>query len=79
LVVEDAGAVVVVCAVFDVVFDGVLAGREEEEEEEEEEEDAGTEGVVGAVWSDAPGVASFFSPVTGTGTSLPAEGFILSE
>jgi hypothetical protein len=76
LVVEDAGAVVVVCAVFDVVFDGVLAGREEEEEEEE---DAGTEGVVGAVWSDAPGVASFFSPVTGTGTSLPAEGFILSE
>ena len=70
--VEDAGAVVVVCAVFDVVFDGVLAGREEEE-------DAGTEGVVGAVWSDAPGVASFFSPVTGTGTSLPAEGFILSE
>jgi hypothetical protein len=76
LVVEDAGAVVVVCAAFDVVFDGVLAGREEEEEEEE---DAGTEGVVGAVWSDAPGVASFFSPVTGTGTSLPAEGFILSE
>jgi hypothetical protein len=71
LVVEDAGAVVVVCAVFDVVLDGVLAGREEEE--------AGTEGTVGAVWSDVLGVASFFSPVTGTGTSLPAEGFILSE
>lgn len=70
---EDAGAAVVVFAVFDVVLDGVLAGREEEEE------DAGTEGAVGAACSDVLGVASFFSPVTGTGASLPAEGFIFSE
>ena len=72
---EDAGAAVVVFAVFDVVLDGVLVGRGEEEEEE----DAGTEGAVGAVCSDVLGVASFFSPVTGTGASLPAEGFIFSE
>lgn len=66
--VEDAGAAVVVFEVFDVVLDGT-----------EEGEAVGAAGAVGVVWSDVLGVVSFFSPVSGTGASLPAEGFILSE
>jgi hypothetical protein len=72
LVVEDAGAVVVVFELFEVVLDGVLAGTVEGEE-------AGVEGAVDVDLSDVLGAVSFFSPVAATGTSLPAEGFILSE
>ena len=70
--VEDAGAVVVVVELFEVVLDGVLAGTVEGEE-------AAVEGAVDVDLSDVLGAASFFSPVAATGTSLPAEGFILSE
>ena len=70
--VEDAGAVVVVFELFEVVLDGVLAGTVEGEE-------AGVEGAVDVDLSDVLGAVSFFSPVAATGTSLPAEGFILSE
>jgi hypothetical protein len=72
LVVEDAGAVVVVFEGDEVVLDGVLAGTEEEG-------GVGVEGVVDVVWSDVLGAASFFSPVVAIGASLPEEGFILSE
>ena len=70
--VEDAGAVVVVFELFEVVLDGVLAGTVEGEE-------AGVEGAVDVDLSDVLGAVSFFSPVAATGTSQPAEGFILSE
>ena len=70
--VEDAGAVVVVFELFEVVLDGVLAGTVEGEE-------AGVEGAVDVDLSEVLGAVSFFSPVAATGTSLPAEGFILSE
>ena len=66
---EDGGAVVVV---LEVVLDGVLAGTDEGGA-------AGVEGAGDVVWSDVPGAVSFFSPVAGAGTSLSAEGFILSE
>jgi hypothetical protein len=72
LVLEDDGAVVVVLAVLEVVLDGVLAGADAGE-------GAGVEGVVGVVWSDVPGAVSFFSSVLAIGSSLPEEGFILSE
>lgn len=67
--VEDDGAVV---GVLEVVLDGVLAGADAGGE-------AGVEGAVDVVWSDVLGAASFFSPVVAIGTSLPGEGFILSE
>jgi len=67
--VEDDGAVV---AVFEVVLDGVLAGTDEGGE-------AGVEGAVDVVWSDVLGAVSFFSSVLDAGSSLPEEGFILSE
>ena len=67
--VEDDGAVV---GVLEVVLDGVLAGADAGGE-------AGVEGAVDVVWSDVLGAASFFSPVVAIGTSLPVEGFILSE
>jgi hypothetical protein len=66
---DDEGAVV---AVLEVVLDGVLAGADAGEE-------AGVEGAAGLVWSDVLGAASFFSSVLGAGSSLPEEGFILSE
>jgi type IV secretory pathway VirB10-like protein len=69
LVLEDDGAVV---AVVEVVLDGVLAGTDAGGE-------AGVEGAADVVWSDVLGAASFFSPVVAIGTSLPEEGFILSE
>ena len=72
LVVEDGGAVVDVVEVPGVVFDVVLAGPDAGGE-------AGVEGAGDGVWSEVLGAASFFSPVAGTGASLPAEGFILSE
>ena len=72
LAVEDDDAGVVVFEVFDVEFDEVLAGTEEGGE-------AGATGAVVVVWSDVLGDASFFSPVVGTGASLPGEGFIFSE
>jgi hypothetical protein len=72
LVVEDDGAVVAVLEVVEVVLDGVLAGADAGGEAE-------VEGAVDVVWSDVLGAASFFSPVVATGTSLPEEGFILSE
>jgi len=43
------------------------------------EEGAGVVGLVPVVFSDALGVASFFSPVVGAGASLPGDGFSLSE
>jgi len=70
-VLEDDGAVVAVLEVPELVLDGVLAGTDEGGE-------AGVEGVV-VVWSDVLGAVSFFSSVAATGTSLPEEGFILSE
>jgi hypothetical protein len=72
LVVEDDGAVVAVLEVVEVVLDGVLAGADEGGE-------AGVEGAGDVVLSDVLGAASFFSPVVAIGTSLPEEGFILSE
>jgi len=71
-VVEDDGAVVAVLEVVEVVLDGVLAGADEGGE-------AGVEEAGDVVWSDVLGAASFFSPVVAIGTSLPEEGFILSE
>ena len=70
--VEDDGAVVAVFEVFEVVLDGVLAGTDEGGE-------AGVEGAVAVVWSDVLGAVSFFSSVLDAGSSLPEEGFILSE
>ena len=70
--VEDDGAVVAVFEVFEVVLDGVLAGTDEGGE-------AGVEGAVVVVWSDVLGAVSFFSSVLGADSSLPEEGFILSE
>jgi hypothetical protein len=77
LVVEEAGAVVVVVEVFEAVLDGVLAGTAEGEEAGVE--GAGVEEAVDVGLSDVLGAVSFFSPVAATGASLPAEGFILSE
>jgi type IV secretory pathway VirB10-like protein len=71
-VVEDDGAVVAVLEVLGVVLDGVLAGTDEGGE-------AGVEGAVDVVWSDVLGAISFFSSVLDAGSSLPEEGFILSE
>jgi hypothetical protein len=65
LVVEEAGVVV-------DVLDGGLACTEEGGE-------AGVGEVVDVVWSDVPDAASFFSPAVAAGTSLPEDGFILSE
>lgn len=70
--VEDDGGVVAVFELLDVVLGGVLVGADEGEA-------TGVEGVVGVVWSDALGAASFFSVVAGVGASLSEEGFILSE
>ena len=70
--VEDDGAVVAVFEVFEVVLDGVLAGTDEGGE-------AGVERAVDVVWSDVLGAVSFFSSVLDAGSSLPEEGFILSE
>jgi hypothetical protein len=72
LVVEDDGSVVAVFDVLDVVLDGVLPGTDEGGE-------AGVEGAVDVVWSDVLGAVSFFSSVLDAGSSLPEEGFILSE
>jgi len=69
LVVEEAGAVVDGLA---VALDGVLAGAGGGVE-------AGVEGAVDVGLSAGLGAVSFFSPVVGAGTSLPALGFILSE
>ena len=70
--VEDGGVVVAVFEVVEGVLDGVLAGADAGGE-------AGVEGTADVVWSDVLGAASFFSPVVAIGTSLPEEGFILSE
>lgn len=70
--VEEDGAAVAVFEVFEVVLDGVLAGTDEGGE-------AGVEGAVDVIWSDVLGAVSFFSSVLGAGSSLPDEGFILSE
>jgi hypothetical protein len=72
LVVEDDGSVVAVFDVLDVVLDGVPPGTDEGGE-------AGVEGAVDVVWSDVLGAVSFFSSVLDAGSSLPEEGFILSE
>ena len=66
---EGVGAVVVAC---ETVLDGVLAGWGEEGE-------AGVEGAADVVGSEVLGGVSFFSPVGTVGTSLPEDGFILSE
>jgi len=65
LLVEEAGVVV-------DALDGGVAGTEEGGE-------AGVEEAVDVVWSDVLDAVSFFSPVVAAGTSLPEEGFILSE
>ena len=70
--VEDDGSVVAVFDVLDVVLDGVLPGTDEGGE-------AGVEGAADVVWSDVLGAVSFFSSVLDAGSSLPEEGFILSE
>jgi hypothetical protein len=72
LVVEGDGAAVAVFEGLEVVVDGVLAGTGVEE-------GADVVGLVAVVFSDALGVASFFSPVAGAGASLPGDGFSLSE
>jgi hypothetical protein len=72
LVVEDDGSVVAVFEVLEVVLDGVLPGTDEGGA-------AGAVGVVDVVWSDVLGAVSFFSSVLDAGSSLPEEGFILSE
>ncbi|HSL03147.1 MAG TPA: hypothetical protein VK901_06370 [Nitrospiraceae bacterium] len=69
LVAEDAGVDV---EVLEVVLDEVLAGMGEDWV-------AGVEGAVDVVWLDVFGAVSFFSSVVAIGTSLPEEGFILSE
>ena len=69
---EEDGAAVAVFEVLEVVLDGVLAGTDEGGE-------AGVEGAVDVVWSDVLGAVSFFSSVLDAGSSLPEEGFILSE
>ena len=59
----------------EVVLAGVLTGADAGGA-------AGVLGVAGAVdvvWSDVLGAVSFFSSVLATGSSLPGEGFILSE
>ena len=66
---EGVGAVVVACV---AVFDWVLAG-------EDEGEGAEVEGAAGVEASEVLGDVSFFSPVWTVGTSLPEDGFILSE
>lgn len=66
---EGAGAVVVACV---AAFDWVLAG-------EDEGEGAEVEGAAGVEASEVLGDVSFFSPVWTVGTSLPEDGFILSE
>ena len=66
--VGGAGAVVAVFEGLEVVFAGVGV-----------EEGAGVVGLVGVVFSDVLGAASFFSPVVDAGASLPGDGFILSE
>lgn len=70
--VEDDGSVVAVFEVLEVVLGGVLPGTDEGGE-------AGVEGAVDVVWSDVLGAVSFFSSVLDAGSSLPEEGFILSE
>lgn len=70
--VEDDGSVVAVFEVLEVVLDVVLPGTDEGGE-------AGVEGAVDVVWSDVLGAVSFFSSVLDAGSSLPEEGFILSE
>ncbi len=70
--VEDGGVVVAVFEVVEGVLDGVLAGAAAGGE-------AGVEGAVDVVWSDVLGAVSFFSSVLSAGSSLPEEGFILSE
>ena len=50
----------------------MLAGGDEGEE-------AGVEGAADVDGSEVLGVVSFFSPVWTDGTSLPEDGFILSE
>ena len=77
LVLDDDEAGVPGSEVLEVVLDGVLAGAEAGGA-------TGVEGVVDVegVWSDVLGAVSFFSPFSpavGTGSSLPGEGFILSE
>lgn len=69
---EDDGAVGAVVEVVEGVLEGVLAGADAGVE-------AGVGGAADAVWSDVLGADSFFSPVVAIGTSLPGEGFILSE
>jgi hypothetical protein len=70
--VDGDGAVVAVLEVLEVVLAGVLAGVDTAAE-------AGVERAVGVVCSDVPGAGSFFSPGVGAGTSVPGDGFILSE
>ena len=70
--VEDDGSVVAVFEVLEVVLDEVLPGTDEGGE-------AGVEGAVDVVWSDVLGAVSFFSSDLEAGSSLPEEGFILSE
>jgi hypothetical protein len=72
LAVEEGGAVVAGVEGPEVVFAGVLAGAGVEE-------GAGAVGLAVVVFSDVLGVASFFSPVAGAGSSLPGDGFSLSE
>lgn len=72
MVVEGDGAAGAVVDGPEVVLAGELAGAGVEEE-------AGVVGLVAVVFSDALGVASFFSPVVGAGASLPGDGFSLSE
>lgn len=69
---EGGGAVVAVFEGLEVVLAGVLAGGDTAAE-------AGVEGAVDVVCSDALGADSFFSPVAGAGASLPGDGFSLSE
>jgi hypothetical protein len=71
-VVEDDGAVVGVLVLVEGVLDGALAGAGTAGE-------AGVAGGVDVVWSDVLGAVSFFSSVLDAGSSLPEEGFILSE
>jgi ribonuclease HIII len=72
LVVEGDGTVVAVFEALEVVLAGVLGGVDTGGE-------AAVEGAADVVCSDELGAGSFFSPVAGTGASLPGDGFILSE